>query len=428
MTELPKDVGDARATGSARTLSLGSSYGRNQDGNDRTFREGGVLAGKYQIERVVGEGAMGVVVAARHLRLGHRVAIKYLRAGAARRPEVVDRFVQEARAGVQLDGEHVVRVIDMDGLEAGAPYIVMEYLQGADLEQVMAERKRPLEIREAVDYILQACQGLSVAHQLGIVHRDLKPANLFLTQAADGSPLIKVLDFGISKFTPPDDAGARATPQTIELMGSPTYMSPEQVQNSGTVDERTDVWSLGVTLYELLTLTPVYRDDSVFRLLNRIRLESPVSARTLRPDLPQALDEVILRCLEKDPARRIPSIPALVSALSPFAGDGSRSAAVSIARIATIDLGTRVTTSKVLPGRDEATMGTGTAGISSSIGAGSFAKRHVWLPAGLAMLLLGGLCGLRAATRTSASKGSSIAPVGLAQPLIAATETRAIAP
>jgi len=232
MTQLHEEARTGRETHAARTLPFGPSYVRNQDGKDRIFREGSLLAGKYQIEGVVGEGAMGVVVAARHLRLGYRVAIKYLRPGAARRPDVVGRFVQETRAGVQLGGEHVVRVIDMDGLEAGTPYIVMEYLQGSDLEQIMAQRKRPFEVREAVDYIIQACQALAVAHVLGIVHRDLKPGNLFLTQGRDGSPLIKVLDFGISKFTLQDEAGAPSTPQTIELLGSPAYMSPEQVQNS----------------------------------------------------------------------------------------------------------------------------------------------------------------------------------------------------
>jgi serine/threonine-protein kinase len=292
--------------------------------------EGDVLAGKYRVERVIGVGGMGVVVAAHHLQLARRVALKFLLPEACSQPGAVERFLREARAAAQIGSEHVTRVSDVGTLETGAPYMVMEYLKGSDLAALIKARGR-LSIQEAADFVLQACEAVAEAHAIGIVHRDLKPANLFLSQRADGSPLIKVLDFGISKATvgQGDMAGAAVT-ATAAVMGSPLYMSPEQIRSSKNVDARTDVWALGVILHELLTGRTVYHADTMAGVLAMVVADPPTPLRTHWPEAPQELERVILACLEKDPARRMPSVAALAQALLPFAPPASR---VSVDRI-----------------------------------------------------------------------------------------------
>ncbi|HWN71600.1 MAG TPA: serine/threonine-protein kinase, partial [Haliangium sp.] len=210
---------------------------------------GETVAGKYTIERVLAKGGMGVVVVARHLQLDKQVAIKFMlphlmRAGVE--PDALERFVREGRAAVRLRGENVGRVLDVDTLPDGTPYMVMEYLEGQDLSHHI-EKHGPLPLAESVDYVLQACVAMAEAHLCGIVHRDLKPSNLFVTRRPDGTPLIKVLDFGISKLY--EDAGGQHT-QTAMIMGSPSYMAPEQAQSARDADVRSDIWSMGVILYE----------------------------------------------------------------------------------------------------------------------------------------------------------------------------------
>src|SRR5262245_48550017 len=209
---------------------------------------GHVLAGKYRVERVLGEGGMGVVVAARHLQLDQTVALKFLLPQAIANPEALGRFLREARNAVRLKSEHVARIIDVGTLDDGAPYIVMEFLEGSDLASVLAQQ-RALAIPVAADFLLQACDAIAEAHSLGIIHRDLKPQNLFVTRRHDGASLIKVLDFGISKSTAGGDFTAT---RTQAVMGSPAYMSPEQMRSAKLVDARTDVWALGVILYQLV--------------------------------------------------------------------------------------------------------------------------------------------------------------------------------
>ena len=295
---------------------------------------GTVLAGKYQVERVLGRGGMGVVVAARHLQLGQRVALKFLLAEAVAIPEAVERFLREARAVVQIQSEHVARVSDVGTLDSGAPYIVMEYLDGADLAAVLRARGS-LSQSAAVDYVLQACQAIAEAHALGIVHRDLKPANLFLTRRADGSPLVKVLDFGIAKATQldPNAAEAASMTRTSAVMGSPLYLSPEQIRSSRRVDARTDVWALGVVLHELLTGSTIYEATSTSELLAMIVADPPRPLRSILPTAPPELEAVILRCLEKEPACRFATVAEFAAALQHF---GSADARVSAARIARI--------------------------------------------------------------------------------------------
>src|SRR5262245_36689886 len=189
--------------------------------NYRGVELGAVLAGRYRIDRVLGQGGMGIVVQAMHLQLHQPVAMKLLLPEVLGNQQIVQRFLREAQAAVQLRSEHVARVIDVGTLDTGAPYMVLEYLEGADLSNVPRSQ---LSVGGGVDLMLQACEALAEAHSLGIVHRDIKPANLFITRRADGSALLKVLDFGISKTSA---MGSQLT-ATMAVMGTPAYMSPEQ--------------------------------------------------------------------------------------------------------------------------------------------------------------------------------------------------------
>ncbi|WP_437281732.1 protein kinase [Sorangium sp. So ce375] len=281
--------------------------------------EGQVLSGKYRVERILGQGGMGVVVAALHEQLHQRVAIKLLHPGA--NDEMVERFVREARAAVRLKSEHVARVLDVGTLETGAPFMVMEYLDGSDLLETL-RRRGPLELEEAVGYVLEACEAIAEAHAAGIIHRDLKPANLFLTRAADGSGMVKVLDFGISKaLADPSAAGVEpelGLTKTAMVLGSPLYMAPEQMRSARTVDARADIWSLGAILYQLLTGRVPFDASSLSELILMINTEPPPAPSTFRPDLPPGLEAAILRCLEKDTAKRFKSVAELAGAIVDF--------------------------------------------------------------------------------------------------------------
>jgi serine/threonine-protein kinase len=289
---------------------------------------GEVIADRYRVERVIGMGGMGVVLAARHLALDHLVAIKLLLPDVVDNTEAVSRFLREARAAVRIQNEHVARVMDVGTLPTGAPYMVMEYLEGSDLSQFVRS-KGPLPIEEAVDFLLQACEAVAEAHSLGIVHRDLKPGNLFLVERADGSRLVKVLDFGISKMTGIGGASGVMT-STAAMMGSPLYMSPEQLASARDVDVRTDIWSLGVILFELLTSKLPFAGDSIPQLCVAILHAEPRRLALLRPDVPPGLEAIVARCLEKDRILRYGNVADLSHALLEFAPDRS---GVSVARV-----------------------------------------------------------------------------------------------
>jgi serine/threonine-protein kinase len=282
-------------------------------------QEGQVLAGKYRIEKVLGVGGMGIVVAARHIQLDTKVAIKFLAPSSLGNIEAVARFAREARAAVKITGEHVARVLDVGTLETGAPYMVMEFLEGSDLAAWLTERGA-LPIDQAVEFVLQACVAVAEAHSLGIVHRDLKPANLFCIRRADGKLSAKVLDFGISKINDPTgpESGMSVT-KTTSVMGSPLYMSPEQMQAAKSVDARTDIWALGIILYELLTGTVPFAGETITDVAIKVATNPAQPVRSLRPEVPPGLDAAILRCLEKRREERFASVAELALALKDFA-------------------------------------------------------------------------------------------------------------
>ncbi|HYQ16347.1 MAG TPA: serine/threonine-protein kinase, partial [Polyangiaceae bacterium] len=288
--------------------------------DESPVRHGELLAGKYRVESVLGSGGMGVVVAAVHVELGQRVALKFVLPQALENPEVASRFLREARAAVKIDSEHVARVLDVGRLESGAPYMVMEYLEGTDLSAHAHGAELPIE--EAVDFALQACAAMAVAHAAGIIHRDLKPANLFVTKRPDGSALLKVLDFGISKMSVMD-APASLT-NTSAMMGSPLYMSPEQAQSARQVDGRTDIWSLGVILYELLTGVPPFPGQTLGEVLANLMTKTPQPPSALRAGIPPGLEQAVMRALEKSLERRYANIGELSAALVEFAPASSR--------------------------------------------------------------------------------------------------------
>ena len=293
--------------------------------------EGEVLAGKYRIERVLGQGGMGVVVAAMHLQLNQRVAIKLLLQGAT--PEVVERFLREARAAVRLKCQHVARVIDVGALPNGAPYMVMEYLEGSDLSGVV-RATGALSVHDAVEYLLHACEAIGEAHSAGIIHRDLKPANLFLTRAADGTSTVKVLDFGISKTA---ESGGEEEPgmsltKTSAVLGSPLYMSPEQMKSARSADARSDIWSLGAILYELLTGGVPFNAMTFTELVLMVNMETPRSIATIRGDVAPALEAAVLKCLAKRPEDRFANVAELAWAIAPFGPQQGHASAERVSR------------------------------------------------------------------------------------------------
>lgn len=296
---------------------------------------GTLLAGKYRVERTLGIGGMGVVVEATHEVLHEKVAVKFLLSELASNPQLTARFLREAQAAVRIKSPHVARVIDVGTLESGSPYMVMEYLEGRDLGAILAS-EGPLTPRAAATFVLQACEAIASAHQAGVVHRDLKPPNLFVTSAADGSPTLKVLDFGISKLTEGGTSGSLT--QTQVAMGSPFYMSPEQIRSTREVDGRTDIWALGVVLYELLTGAVPFESDSMPALCALVLESEPTPLSQHRPDVPAALEAVVAKCLAKDVTKRYQNVAELALALAPFAGTFGKQSAGRSARIVGIEV------------------------------------------------------------------------------------------
>ena len=290
---------------------------------------GTILAGKYRVERILGQGGMGVVVEARHIALDERVALKFLLPDFAQVPEAAQRFLREAKNAVKIKSEHVARVSDVGTLESGAPYMVMEYLEGRDLSGVL-EQTGVLGVSDACDYIIQGCEAIAEAHSYGIVHRDLKPANLFLSKRPDGTGIVKVLDFGISKS---EGNAVDNLTKTTAAMGSALYMSPEQMQATRSVDHRTDIYALGISLYELLAGKQPFYADTLPRLCAEILTGVPTPIRDLRPDVPEALAHIMLRAYARDRAHRFQSIAEFVIALAPYAPARAQQTVERVARL-----------------------------------------------------------------------------------------------
>jgi serine/threonine-protein kinase len=276
---------------------------------------GSIVDDKFVVTRLIGTGGTGVVLAARELSLGRLVAIKLLHPELATSSDVVERFLREARATSRLKSEHVVGVIGLGTLPSGIPYYVMEYLTGTDLHARLQERG-PFTIDEVLDYVLQALEAIAEAHRHGIVHRDLKPSNLWLTTREDDSDFVKVLDFGTSKLRKTDLTLKELVTRSGSLLGSPLYMSPEQIRNASDVDARSDIWSIGVVMHELLTGHPPFQGRFLAEIIGAVCGDDYLVPA--REDLPAELAEILMRCLQKEPNDRFQSVEALARAFLPI--------------------------------------------------------------------------------------------------------------
>jgi eukaryotic-like serine/threonine-protein kinase len=292
-------------------------------------KRGDVLEGKYLIEKVVAQGDRSLVVAAHHLQLDQPVALKFMLPELMAQPQARERFQREARVAVQLSSKHAARVLDVGEMRGGLPYIVMEYLTGKDLRTVLRERRR-LPVETAVCYVLQACEAIAEAHALGVVHRDLKPANLFLTDGPDHSPLIKVLDFGVSKV--PQSDTTRLT-DSQDVLGSVPYSSPEQIMTPDAVDARTDIWSLGVTLHELVSGTSPFLDSNPGLTSVKVLYHPSPSLAAHAGGLAPAFVAAVDRCLAKKPRDRFASVAELAAGIAPYGGPTVADAPRRIGRI-----------------------------------------------------------------------------------------------
>jgi serine/threonine-protein kinase len=285
------------------------------------FQPGEIIGGKYEIIGLIGTGGVGFVVSARHVGFDEVVALKFLRPEFATHTEAVTRFTIEARASFKIKSEHVARVLDVDSLADGTPFIAMELLEGTDLRSLL-DRGRLLAVERVVDFAMQVCEALAAAHSLHIIHRDIKPENLFLTGAGDGhdhdADQIKVLDFGISKVALTGTHRQTHQALTRIAVGTPPYMSPEQVRASSDLDARSDIWSVGCVLYELLTGTAPFDRLSLMQSCAAVLEEHPVPVRDLRPAISHELEAVVMRCLQKDPDARYQNVAELAEALASF--------------------------------------------------------------------------------------------------------------
>ncbi len=291
---------------------------------------GDILADKYRVDTILGVGGMGVVVSAEHIELSQKVAVKFMLPTMLDNAEAVERFLREARAAVRLRSEHVARVLDVGRLNNNAPYIIMEFLEGEDLYDYI-RKYAPCSPASAIDIILQACKAMAEAHSLGIIHRDLKPANLFMSQRPDGSQLVKVLDFGISKLL--EESNGVCKTKTSVALGSPAYMSPEQMRSAKHVDNRADIWSLGAILYQMLSKSLPFEAESPPEMFAKVLGDDPTPLLSVMPNIDPDLAAVVHMCLAKDRNERFASVSQLAKAIAPFGDENAASLAISIANV-----------------------------------------------------------------------------------------------
>ncbi len=296
-------------------------------------RAGDVLLDKYRIERILGRGGMGFVAEAWHLQLDERVAIKFLLPSLAKDADAVARFEREARVLFKLKSPHVCRVLDVAKGEHGAPFLVMEFLEGHDLSALLTERQGS-PIADAVDYVVQACEAVGEAHARGIVHRDIKPENLFLAKSPEGLKHIKVLDFGLSKVAAAKGAKRERTlTNTGQSMGTPDYMSPEQWLSTRDVGPATDQWALAAILYELITGYPPFEGESLPMLCTQVLHGTSRPLHDRRPDAPAALDAILTRAFIKNPQGRFANVGRFAEAIAPFGSQDSVAKAARLVRM-----------------------------------------------------------------------------------------------
>jgi hypothetical protein len=319
-------------------MTEGQSRPSMIDADLRLPEPGELVAQKFRIEKLLGRGGMGAVFVAQHEILGQRVALKLILAEYALSPDALPRFLNEARALARIQGEHVARVIDIGTLERGIPYMVLEYLEGADLDRLL-EARGTFQVEEAIDCVLQALEALARAHAVGVVHRDFKPSNLFFTRRADGTSLIKVLDFGVSKTVGPN-ASDPITESGVTL-GTPPYASPEQLCDSKSVDGRADIWSVGVVLYELLTGSLPFEGESVAERIAATLEQSPIALSAKLPGVDPGLERAVMRCLARSRDDRFDHVADLADALLPFAGPKGPALVDPIYRALGLDLPAR---------------------------------------------------------------------------------------
>ncbi|MEO7112286.1 MAG: serine/threonine-protein kinase [Polyangiaceae bacterium] len=287
---------------------------------------GEIIDGKYEVQHILGEGGMGAVAKATHLLRRAPVALKFLSPSVLVTPGAVERFLNEAVAASQIDSAHVVTIYDVGKLPSGAPYLVMEFLEGRDLAMVLEQIGGPLDVPRAVHFVLQILRAMQAAHAVGIIHRDLKPANCFAIHRDGDDDFVKLFDFGISKIQKSGETKSASLTRTNSALGTPLYMSPEQAKSPRSVDTRTDLYSTAVILYELLTCcTPYYSEaGELTEILFKLFTQDPTPILQVRPDLPPALAEVIHKCLARDLDTRPPTAADMAELLAPFADDRSK--------------------------------------------------------------------------------------------------------
>lgn len=335
-------------------------------GFEQDLPPGFVIGGRFRIERMLGRGGMGSVYAALHLQLNQYVALKVLHGEAARDADSVARFNQEAQVVSRLSSPHVVRVFDMGQTPRGEPFLVMELLQGRDLDAVIADA-RPLQPQEAIGLVLQASIGVAAAHAAGLVHRDLKPANLYLARQPDGSEVVKILDFGLTKVMAQGNVGLT---QSASSFGTPQYMSPEQIMSAKHVDARCDQHALALILFELLAKRPAYEADTAGAMTVKIVTQKVPSVRAHRPDVPAKLDDVIQKGMAKKPSDRYPNVGAFAQALAPFGWPDARALADIVAQ--------QLRASTAVAPVDMFAQGAVSPSMSANPTMGSFSSGNLW--------------------------------------------------